>query len=80
MALEKFNDMFKLRTIAYNPRNQNSFARHPVYSLFNGTKSLSYLGPKSLGSTTRSRVLNCKSRYGFHRAVPPCMFCIFKYI
>ena len=80
MALEKFNDMFKLRTIAYNLRNQNSFARHPVYSLFNGTKSLSYLGPKSLGSTTQSRVLNCKSRYGFHRAVPPCMFCIFKYI
>ena len=45
VAPEMLNDIFKLRNRPYQLRNHNSLERRQVYFVFNGTKTLSYLGP-----------------------------------
>ena len=47
MAPKMINDIFKLKTTPYKLWNHNSFVRRPVYLVFNGTETLSYLGPKN---------------------------------
>ena len=45
-APEILNNIYKPRVVLYNIRNYNSFERRPLYLVFNGTKTLSYFGPK----------------------------------
>ena len=47
MSPEIMNELFKLRnTPLYNLRHTSLFSTEPIHSLFNGTESASYLGPK----------------------------------
>ena len=45
VALEMLNDIFKLRNRPHQLRNHNSLEPRRVCFVFNGTKTLSYLGP-----------------------------------
>ena len=41
------SEVFKLRdTPFYNLRHTSQFSTDPIHSVYNGTKSASYLGPK----------------------------------
>ena len=46
MVCEILNDIFKTRVMSKELRNPNCFERRPVYSIFNGSGTLSELGPK----------------------------------
>ena len=46
MAPEFLNEIFKERTIQYNLRGNNPFYIRRVNSVYHGTESLSFLGPK----------------------------------
>ena len=46
MVSEILNDIFKTRVVSKELRNPNCFERRPVYSIFNGSETLSELGPK----------------------------------
>ena len=46
MAPEILNDIFQNRTSSYNLRNNSSFSIRQVHSVYHGTESLSFLGPK----------------------------------
>ena len=46
MASEILNETFQNRTSSYNLRTNSSFAVRPVHSVYRGTESLSFLGPK----------------------------------
>ena len=46
MAPEILNEIFKNRKSSYNLRTNSSFAVRPVHSVYHGTESLSFLGPK----------------------------------
>ena len=46
MAPEILNEIFQNRTSSYNLRTNSSFADRPVHSVYHGTESLSFLGPK----------------------------------
>ena len=40
------NEVFKLREETHYLRHTTQFLVHPIYSVFNGSESTSYLGPK----------------------------------
>ena len=46
MAPEILSDIFQIRTSSYNLRENSNFYSRPVHSVYNGTESLSFLGPK----------------------------------
>lgn len=46
MAPELLNEVFKIRTPSYNLRTSSNFYSRQVHSVYNGTESLSFLGPK----------------------------------
>ena len=47
MSFEIMNGVFKLRnTSHYNLRHTSHFSTDPIHSVYNGTESASYLGPK----------------------------------
>ena len=46
MTQEILNEIFQNRTPLYNLRTNSSFAVRPVHSVYHGTESLSFLGPK----------------------------------
>ena len=46
MAPEILNEVFQNRALSYNLRTKSSFAVRPVHSVYHGTESLSFLGPK----------------------------------
>ena len=46
MTPEILNDIFQTRTSSYNLRNNPSFSIRQVHSVYHGTESLSFLGPK----------------------------------
>ena len=46
MAPEILNEVFQLRTSSYNLRTNSKFYTRQVHSVYNGTESLSFLGPK----------------------------------
>ena len=44
---DAMNGVFKLRNTAhYNLRHTSHFSTNPIHSVYNGTESASYLGPK----------------------------------
>ena len=44
---DAMNGVFKLRNTAlYNLRHTSHFSTDPIHSVYNGTESASYLGPK----------------------------------
>ena len=47
MSPDIMNEVFKLRnTPHYNLRHTSHFSTDPIHSVYNGTESTSYLGPK----------------------------------
>ena len=46
MAPEILNEIFQTRISSYNLRTNSSFAVRSVHSVYHGTQSLSFLGPK----------------------------------
>ena len=47
MSPDIMNEVFKLRnTPHYNLRHTSHFSTDPIHSVYNGTESASYLGPK----------------------------------
>ena len=46
MAPEILNEVFQKRTSSYNLRANSNFYTRPAHSVYNGTESLSFLGPK----------------------------------
>ena len=46
MAPDILNEIFQNRTSSYTLRTNSSFAVRPVHSVYHGTESLSFLGPK----------------------------------
>ena len=47
MSPDIMNEVFKLRnTLHYNLRHTSHFSTDPIHSVYNGTESASYLGPK----------------------------------
>ena len=46
MAPDIVNEIFQNRTTSYNLRANSNFSIRPVHSVYHGTESLSFLGPK----------------------------------
>ena len=46
MALEFLNEIFQNRALLYNLRTNSNFSSRQVHSVYHGTTSLSFLGPK----------------------------------
>ena len=46
MALEFLNEIFQNRALLYNLRTNSNFSSRQVHSVYHGTESLSFLGPK----------------------------------
>ena len=70
IALEIMEELFVPKMSPYDLRNNNSFRRRRVNSVWHGTESVSYLGPKIWNlvpseSVNLSMLSNSKSKYGF---------------
>ena len=46
MAPEFLNEIFQKRALPYNLRTNSNFSSRQVHSVYHGTESLSFLGPK----------------------------------
>ena len=46
MSADILREIFVPKISSYNPRRNNTFDRRQVYSVYHGTESLSFLGPK----------------------------------
>ena len=46
MALEFLNEIFQNRALLYNLKTNSNFSSRQVHSVYHGTTSLSFLGPK----------------------------------
>ena len=46
MAPEFLNEIFQKRALPYNLRRNSNFSSRQVHSVYHGTESLSFLGPK----------------------------------
>ena len=76
------NEVFKLRnTPHYNLRHTSHFSRDPIHSVYNGTESASYLGPK-IWEQIPAEVKNKDSLDGFKKEIKkwkptecPCRIC-----
>ena len=63
------SEVFKLRdTPCYNLRHISQFSTDPVHSVYNGTESASYLGPKIL-EQIHAEIKNKESLDGFKREI-----------
>ena len=70
IALEIMEELFVPKMSPYDLRNNNSFRRRRVNSVWHGTESVSYLGPKIWNlvpseSFNLSMLSNSKSKYVF---------------
>ena len=69
MSPEIMNDMFKLReNTYYNLRYASQFLADPVHSVFNGSESASYLGPK-IWEQIPFEIKNINSLVGFKKEI-----------
>ena len=58
MSPEIRNDLFRLRENAhYNLRHTSQFLVDPIHSVFNGSESASYLGPKIWEHPSKLKIL-----------------------
>ena len=82
MSPEIMNEVFKLRnTPHYNLRHTSLFSTEPIHSVFNGTESASYLGPK-IWEQIPAEIKNKDSLDGFKKEIKkwkpiacPCRIC-----
>ena len=81
IAPEIIKEIFTPKAIPYDLRNYNSFKRRRVNSVWHGTESVSYLGPK-IRDLVPSEIKESESLNGFKfkikRWVPegcPCRIC-----
>ena len=79
---EIMNDIFKLReSTHYNLRSTSQFLLHPIHSVFNGSESASYLGPK-IWKEIPTDIKNKDFLIGFKKGIKkwkplncPCRIC-----
>ena len=81
MAPDILDDIFVNRTLSYNLRNNSSFSIRQVHSVYHGTESLSFLGPK-IWELVPEDIKNSESYEIFKRKVKswvptkcPCRLC-----
>ena len=82
MSPKIISKVFKLRdTPCYNLRHTSQFSTDPIHSVYNGTESASYLGPK-IWEQIPAEIKNKESLDGFKREVRkwkpvqcPCRIC-----
>ena len=82
MSPEIMNDIFKLReNTRYNLRHTSQFLVDPIHSVFNGSESASYLGPK-IWEQIPCEIKNINSLVGFKKEIRkwnpancPCRIC-----
>ena len=82
MSPKIISEVFKLRvTPSYNLRHALQFSADPIYSVYNGTESASYLGPK-IWEQIPAEIKNKESLDGFKREIKkwrpaecPCRIC-----
>ena len=69
MSPDIMNEVFKLRnTLHYNLRHTSHFSTYPVHSVYNGTESASYLGPK-IWEQMPAEIKNTDSLAGFEKEI-----------
>ena len=69
MSPEIMNEVFKQWSNPhYNLRHASQFSVNPIHSVYNGTESASYLGPKILEQIP-SEIRNRKSLEDFKREI-----------
>ena len=82
MSPEIMSEVFKLKdTPYYNLRHTSQFSIGPVYSVYNGTESALFLGPK-IWEQIPAVITNKESLDGFEREIKkwkpvecPCRIC-----
>ena len=82
ICLEIMNDIFKLReSTHYTLRHNSQFLVNPIHSVFNGSESASYLGPK-ISEEIPTDIKNKDSLIGFKNEIKkwkplncPCRIC-----
>ena len=82
MSPKVMSEVFKLRDIpCYNLRHTSQFSADPIHSVYNGTESASYLGPK-VWEQIPAEIKNKESLDGFKREIKkwkpvecPCRIC-----
>ena len=82
MSPDIMNDIFKLReNTHYNLRHTSQFLVDPIHSVFNGSESASYLGPK-IWKQIPFEIKNINSLVGFKKEIRkwkpancPCRIC-----
>ena len=69
MSPDIMNEVIKLRNIPrYNLRHTSYFSTDPIHSVYNGTESASYLGPK-IWEQIPAEIKNKKSLDGFKEEI-----------
>ena len=69
MSPDIMNEVFKLRnTPHYNLRHTSHFSTDPIHSVYNGTESASYLGPK-IWEQIPAEIKNKDSLDGFKKEI-----------
>ena len=82
MTLEVISEVFQVRdTPYYNLRNNSQFLNYAIHSVYNGTESASYLGPK-ISEQIPAEIRNKESLDSFKREIKkwkpvdcPCRIC-----
>ena len=78
IALEIMKELFAPKMSSYDLRNNNSFKRRIVNSVWHGTESVSYLGPK-IWDLVSNEIKESESLSGFKfkikRSVPEGCLC-----
>ena len=69
IAPEIMKELFTPNVSPYDLRNNNSFKRRRVNSVWHGTESVSYLGPKIWDLVPNEMVSNSKSKDGYLKDV-----------
>ena len=69
MSPDIMNEVFKLRnTLHYNLRHTSHSSSDPIHSVYNGTESTSYLGPK-IWEKIPAEIKNKDSLDGFKKEI-----------
>ena len=82
MSLDIMSEIFQLReNTHYHPRHTLQFLAHPIHSVYNGSESPSYLGPKNW-EIIPPEIKAIKSLKGFNEKIKkwkpndcPCRIC-----
>ena len=83
MSPDIMNGVFKLRnTPQYNLGRTSHFSTDPIHSVYNGTESVSSLGPKILAKQILAKIKNKDSLDSFKKEIKkwkptecPCRIC-----